>query len=117
MPKNSGKLHFTKFILCLYSLSYGFTANVRFTFKCFYIRNPLTSVSCQFFSTVFVLAYLLRIFEVPYYHKVNEIEFDEYFNSIWCIIITMTTVGYGDVVPHTPLGKFVNMLTALFGTF
>lgn len=35
--------------------------------------------------------------------------------SIYWAIITVTTVGYGDVVPHTVLGKFISSFAMIIG--
>lgn len=35
--------------------------------------------------------------------------------AMWWAIVTLTTVGYGDVVPATALGKVIAGVTALFG--
>ena len=35
--------------------------------------------------------------------------------SMWWSVATLTTVGYGDCVPHTPLGKIFASFTALMG--
>lgn len=35
--------------------------------------------------------------------------------SVYWAIVTMTTVGYGDIVPHTDLGKMIASLTMLLG--
>ena len=35
--------------------------------------------------------------------------------AMWWAIATLTTVGYGDVVPITPLGKMLGGVTMLLG--
>ena len=41
--------------------------------------------------------------------------FNTLFDSIWWAIITLATVGYGDVVPHTVLGKLLGGMAAITG--
>ena len=35
--------------------------------------------------------------------------------AMWWSVITLTTVGYGDIFPHTPLGKVFAAITAVSG--
>ncbi len=35
--------------------------------------------------------------------------------SIYWAIVTITTVGYGDIAPHTPLGQFIASLAMILG--
>jgi voltage-gated potassium channel len=35
--------------------------------------------------------------------------------ALWWSIVTITTVGYGDVYPVTPLGKVIGVFTTLIG--
>ncbi|KAG9293233.1 hypothetical protein G9A89_010604 [Geosiphon pyriformis] len=39
------------------------------------------------------------------------------FDSFWWAVVTITTTGYGDAVPYSPLGKFVTSLTMFCGMF
>ena len=66
---------------------------------------------------VFTLAYIVRVFELPYYiGNVENLEgLESFFNAIWFIVVTITTVGYGDIYPHTVYGKCVAMIAALLG--
>jgi len=41
--------------------------------------------------------------------------FDSIPSAIWWSVVTMTTVGYGDVTPITGLGKFIAMFIMLLG--
>jgi voltage-gated potassium channel Kch len=38
-------------------------------------------------------------------------------NSMWCVIITMTTVGYGDFVAKTQLGRIIAIMACIWGNF
>lgn len=67
---------------------------------------------------VFVVFLLLIIFSSLMYFIEKEAQ-PEAFSSIpaamWWGIITLTTVGYGDVYPITPLGKILGALIAFLG--
>ena len=66
-----------------------------------------------FFNTVAILVTifgaLIYVIEGP------ENGFTSIPQSIYWAIVTITTVGYGDLVPHTPLGKGLAALTMLLG--
>eukprot|EP01084_Bolivina_argentea_P127185 224991_1 len=43
-----------------------------------------------------------------------------YVDSLYFVVITISTIGYGDIVPKTPIGKVVNVIFAyasFFGIF
>ena len=43
--------------------------------------------------------------------------FGYFFNSIWCVVITMTTIGYGDFFPRTLFGRILDIIIAIWGIF
>jgi voltage-gated potassium channel len=59
----------------------------------------------------FILAIFLIIISSSLVYFAEHLEQPEVFSSIpktiWWSVITLTTVGYGDMVPHTELGKFL----------
>ena len=75
------------------------------TFK----RNYLLIVVLGIASTWTLGALIISIIESG--------EFSSFFNSLWWTIVTMTTVGYGDVSPISPLGKIIGAFTAVMGVF
>jgi len=42
-------------------------------------------------------------------------EFTSYGESVWWAAQTVTTVGYGDIIPQTPFSKVVAVIVMIFG--
>lgn len=88
-----------------------------FAVKCKLIIEPEKSVIIMFIGTVCLFAYIVRIFEIPYLRQTNDgTNFDSYFNAVWFTVITLTTVGYGDVSPGTQPGKIVTIILGFWGS-
>jgi voltage-gated potassium channel len=62
-------------------------------------------------TLIFVSAVLIHFAEAPSDPR----NFGSVLRSLWWAIVTLTTVGYGDVVPHTPLGRVIAGLVAVIG--
>jgi voltage-gated potassium channel len=68
--------------------------------------------------TLFVTFVLLLVSSTLMWYVEGPVQPDLFPNilaSFWWAIATLTTVGYGDVFPVTPLGKFLSGLIALLG--
>ena len=69
-------------------------------------------------SSIFLLLCLLIITSTGIYFTENVAQPDKFssiLSSMWWSVATLTTVGYGDVYPITPIGKFFGSLSAIFG--
>lgn len=99
------------------SNTYGFTANVRFTFKCMIIKSPGLTTFVTITISTFILAYFLRVFEIEYYRQLKMVDFDSYFQAVWVIVASITTVGFGDLVPYSYMGRIIIMISAFWGAF
>ena len=66
-----------------------------------------------FFFAVLTIVVLLGT--IMYVVEGGENGFTSIPQSIYWAIITVTTVGYGDIVPHTVLGKFISSFAMIIG--
>lgn len=67
------------------------------------------------FMTIALPAYVVRIFEMPLFRNKSNPVFDSYFNSVYFTIITIQTIGYGEIVPGTLPGKVVILILSFWG--
>ena len=42
-------------------------------------------------------------------------EFNSFFDAIYLSVVTLTTVGYGDIYPISQMGKVISMISSFMG--
>jgi voltage-gated potassium channel len=77
-------------------------------FKHVYFRLPIL---VRLILTIF----LLMIFFGTTIHFIEPKEFPTIFDGVWWAVVTGSTVGYGDYVPLSKLGRIIGMLLILSG--
>jgi len=98
-----------------------------FVARCLMKNYPLQIMLGIFVALVFFFAYLLKISERPLNYAIlmRERQTDpnffilydlsDYTNCAWLLIVTMTTVGYGDYTPKTISGRTIIVAACLMG--
>jgi voltage-gated potassium channel len=82
------------------------------------IGRVIKNKSAELISVVFVISVLLVVTSgCMYYieHEAQPKQFPSIMSTMWWSVVTLTTVGYGDVYPITPLGKFFGAIIAFLG--
>src|SRR5437868_8266104 len=73
--------------------------------------GALSSVFVIFLIVVFIASAAMHVLE----RDAQPQAFGSFPSALWWAVVTMTTVGYGDVVPVTPLGRIVAGLVMISG--
>ena len=64
-------------------------------------------------AMIFVIGFAFLIFEVE--HEAQPELYGNIFDAIWWAVISLTSVGYGDVYPVTPAGRLLTIAMVLTG--
>jgi voltage-gated potassium channel len=99
-------------ILRLFRLVRVYSLLKRFSrlYKKRFVRNEL-----QYAFLVLVTILLLSTFGVYLFESRVNPEIESVGDAFWWSIVTVTTVGYGDKVPITPLGKVIGVILMFTG--
>ena len=96
-----------------------------YAIKCLLRRSPLLTFFLLFPIFICIFGVTVRTFEYGYVDdssdeagktKVNS-TLENYYTSFLLIIITMLTIGYGDIYPRTHLGRVVCFVSVVVGMF
>ena len=82
------------------------------------ITEVIKSKKQQLLSSVFIIALLMLGSSLCMYsleHEAQPEVFSNAFSGIWWASSTLLTVGYGDIYPITPLGKFFSIIITFLG--
>lgn len=82
------------------------------------IAEVLGSKKQQLFSSVFILLVLILASSLCMYSVECGVEgsgFTNAFSGVWWAVSTLLTVGYGDIVPMTTLGKLLGAVITFLG--
>ena len=94
----------------------GSHLNRLFVVRCIVLTYPFTFLVVTAIIFVVITGYMLRIAESPVYNdKMGDNDYRKYVNCLWNVLVTMTTVGYGDYYPVTTLGRLINIFVSLWG--
>jgi len=74
-------------------------------------KHQLAQLSVVIVLTITVAAFLMLLSE----SHANAQQFENFGDAMWWSIVTVATVGYGDKVPITPLGRIVGSVTIISG--
>ena len=94
-------------------------ANFSFAFKAAHKESTIYYLLFAFGFTCFIFGISVRSFELYYWETqptVNQ-DWTSLWSAMWCIIVTMTTVGYGDFYPVTHVGRFLIVITYVIGSY
>jgi voltage-gated potassium channel len=78
----------------------------------------LKSKRAELLTTVFIIFILLIVASSLLYYVEHNAQPDKFASipeAMWWGVVTLTTVGYGDIYPVTGLGKFLGAIISLLG--
>ncbi len=78
-------------------------------------KNEDSVVFIRIFLTLFTLIFVYAglIYQVE--HQINSDHLKTFFDAFYFVVVTMTTVGYGDVTPLSEPGKIMTLLMIFTG--
>lgn len=88
-----------------------------YALKALLIDKPVELLIPLLLISTLILSIALRIYERNFETDSIAQDYSYLWNSMWLILLTMTTAGFGDFYPKTHPGRFIAALSAYWGIF
>ena len=95
----------------MYCYLFNTKTGMSFSLKYCVKKYPFMSISAISVSFFFAIVIMIRVSER------NSNSFNSVWDALWIIGTTQTTIGYGDFIPVSDLGRLICFFTAVFGQF
>ena len=94
----------------------GCEADLHFAVKAMMKEKSFTAIFISVGATILLFGYQVHVFEGPI-SDISKQDLNDIFNAMWLIIVTLTTVGFGDFYLKTWNGRIVGFIACFWGTF
>lgn len=87
---------------------------VRYSKTMIIIANVVRKVKAQLIAVLILIIVYIVVSAMLVFQLEPDL-FDTFFDALYWATISITTIGYGDISPVTPVGRFITMISALVG--
>lgn len=95
----------------------GFLPDSKFAIKAYLKYKSVLVLTFSLGLSILLFGFALRTFERPFLIPNRSQQFNNIINAFWCIIVSMATIGYGDIYPITFMGRVVVIIACIWGIF
>ena len=94
---------------------FGADPGIKFTLRAMMKDDAKFCVFSMFLGGAIFHGWMIMIAEGPIDRRTQDMDFTRLFNAMWAAIVTMTTVGYGDMYPRTDVGRIIMVCCSIYG--
>ncbi|XP_077862808.1 small conductance calcium-activated potassium channel protein 2-like [Saccoglossus kowalevskii] len=85
-----------------------------FLIKTYFLKHPFLMILIFYCLNIFGVAYAVFCFDRA---AATNREYNNFMDSVWMLVVTMTTLGFGDVRTESLFGRTLVGISSIFGIF